>query len=334
MYKIYGRGFELKTRTFYHNTNFYLLRNMNEITVHAPATVANVVCGFDCLGFALIEPFDEMTVRLTDEKSVVIKHLDNFNLPTEAEKNVAGKSLLAMLETIKENIGFELEITKNIKPGSGIGSSSASAVGAVVAANHLLENRFSPLELAEFALVGEQLASEGRHADNVAPCLFGGFTLVRSVEPLDIVQLDFPAMFVTIIHPQIEIKTSEARKILPPQIPLKDAVKQWSNVGALVSALSKGDYALISRSLEDFIVEPVRKKLIPNFDELKICSLNVGALGGGISGSGPSVFMLSEKLETAKKVEKAMREIYERTEIDFNMYVSEINAKGITVLNK
>ena len=321
--------FEPKPGTFYHNTNFYLLRNMNEITVHAPATVSNVVCGFDCLGFALAEPFDEMTVRLTDEKSVVIKHLDNFNLPIEAEKNVAGKALLAMFEKIEENLGFELEITKNIKPGSGIGSSSASAVGAVVAANHLLENRFSPLDLAEFALVGEQLASQGRHADNVAPCLFGGFTLVRSVEPLDIVQLNFPPLFVAVIHPQIEIKTSEARKILPPQIPLKDAVKQWSNVGALVAALSIGDYALISRSLEDFIVEPVRKKLIPHFDELKIASLKAGALGGGISGSGPSVFMLSENLETAKKIEKVMREIYAQTEIDFNVYVSELNAEGV-----
>jgi homoserine kinase len=261
---------------------------MKEISVASPATVANVVCGFDCLGFALRHPADEMTVRLLNEKIVVVKHLDAFGLPIEAEKNVAGKSLLAMLEAVEGHIGFEIEITKNIKPGSGIGSSSASAVGAVVAANRLLENHFSPLELAEFALVGEQLASQGRHADNVAPCLFGGFTLVRSVAPLDIVRLDFPPLFVTVIHPQIEIKTSEARKILPTKVPLKDAIKQWSNVGALVAALSKGDYELIARSLEDFIVEPVRKKLIPKFDELKIASLKTGALGGGISGSGPT----------------------------------------------
>ena len=209
---------------------------MKEITVHAPATVANVVCGFDCLGFALDAPFDEMTARLTDEKKVVIKHLDDFGLPVEPEKNVAGKALLAMLAEIGEDIGFEIEITKNIKPGSGIGSSAASAVGAVAAANHLLENRFSKPELAEFALAGEQIASQGRHADNIAPCLYGGFTLVRSVAPLDIVELEFPPLFVTVIHPQIEIKTSEARKILPREIPLKDAIKQWSSVGALVSA--------------------------------------------------------------------------------------------------
>lgn len=307
---------------------------MNEITVHAPATVANVVCGFDCLGFALENPCDIMTVRLIGEKIVRIRHLDSFNLPTEAEKNVAGKSLLAMLAAAGENIGFEVEITKNIKPGSGIGSSSASAVGAVVAANRLLDDKFSRLELAEFALAGEQLASQGRHADNVAPCLFGGFTLVRSANPLDIVQLDFPPLFAAVIHPQIEIKTSEARKILPSEVPLKDAIRGWANVGALVSALSNADYELISRSLEDFIVEPVRKKLIPKFDELKIESLKAGALGGGISGSGPSVFMLSENEETARKVENVMREIYEQTEIEFNIYVSEITEKGIRVLEK
>ena len=302
---------------------------MNEITVFAPASVSNVVCGFDCLGFALNAPGDEMTLRVIDEKIIKIKHLDEYNLPEETEKNIAGVALLSMLKEIDENIGFEVEITKKIKPGSGIGSSSASAVGAVVAANKLLNDRFSRLELAEFALAGEFVASQSRHADNVAPCLFGGFTLVRSVNPLDIVALDFPPMFVTVIHPQIEIKTSEARKILPTEIPLKSAIQAWANVGALVAALSKGNYELIARSLEDFIVEPVRKKLIPHFDALKCESLKTGALGGGISGSGPSVFMLSETLEIAQRVENVMREIYERTEIDFNVYVSEINADGV-----
>ncbi|MDQ3181932.1 MAG: homoserine kinase [Acidobacteriota bacterium] len=302
---------------------------MSEIKVLAPATVSNVVCGFDCLGFALNEPFDEMTLRLISEKTVKIKHLDNYNLPVKTEKNVAGVALLALLKEVNENIGFEVEITKKIKPGSGIGSSSASAVGAVLAANKLLSERFSRLELAEFALAGEFVASKGRHADNVAPCLFGGFVLVRSVHPLDVVQLDFPSMFVTVIHPQIEIKTSEARKILPPEISLKSAVQAWSNVGALVAALSKNNYELIARSLEDFIIEPVRKKLIPHFDALKTASLQAGALGGGISGSGPSVFMLSENLDTANKVGNVMREIYAQTEIEFNVYVSKINVEGV-----
>jgi homoserine kinase len=302
---------------------------MKEISVLAPATVSNVVCGFDCLGFALEAPCDEMTVRLIDEKAVKIINHDRYNLPTDAKKNVAGVALLAMLAEIEDETGFEVEITKRIKPGSGIGSSAASAVGAVAAANRLLENRFSQAQLAEFAMSGEFVASQSRHADNVAPCLFGGFVLVRSSNPLDIVALEFPALFATVIHPQIEIKTSYAREILPENVPLKDAIRQWSNLGALVAALSKGDYALISRSLEDFLIEPVRKSLIPRFDDLKSESLKAGALGGGISGSGPSVFMLSENLETARKAETAMREIYEQTTIDFNVYVSEINADGV-----
>jgi homoserine kinase len=302
---------------------------MKEISVLAPATVSNVVCGFDCLGFALEAPCDEMIVRLIEEKTVRIINHDRFNLPTEAEKNVAGVALLAMLDEIAERVGFEVEITKRIKPGSGIGSSAASAVGAVVAANRLLENRFSRLELAEFAMSGEFVASQSRHADNVAPCLFGGFVLVRATNPLDIVALDFPPLFATVIHPQIEIKTSYAREILPENVPLKDAIRQWSNLAALVAALAKGDYELISRSLEDFLIEPVRKSLIPRFDDLKSESLRAGALGGGISGSGPSVFMLSENLETARKVEASMREIYEETEIDFYIYVTKINSEGV-----
>ncbi len=307
---------------------------MKEITILAPATVANVVCGFDCLGFALQSPNDEMTVRIIDEKTVRVIHHDDYNLPLNAAENIAGVTLSAMLAAIDENIGFEVEITKQIKPGSGIGSSSASAVGAAAAANKLLGDRFSRLEVTEFALAGEFVASQSRHADNVAPCLFGGFTLVRSVNPLDIIALDFPPLFATVIHPHIEIKTSEARKMLPVQIPLKSAVQGWANVGALVAALSKGDYALISRSLEDFIIEPARKNLIPHFDEIKCRSLQAGALGGGISGSGPSVFMFSETIQTAQNVEKAMREIYAPTEIGFDIYVSEINAEGVkTVQN-
>jgi homoserine kinase len=303
---------------------------MNEVTVYAPATVANVVCGFDCLGFALNEPFDEITVRLIEEKTVRVTHTDDYKLPTEAEKNVAGVVLLSMLETLEENIGFEIEINKGIKPGSGIGSSAASAAGAAVAANKLLNNKFSKIELVEFARNGEFLAAGSRIADNVSACIFGGFTLVRATEPIaDVIALDFPTLFATVIHPQIEIKTSEAREVLPKQIPLKTGIKQWGNVGALVAGLQKKDYDLIARSLEDFVAEPFRKKLIPHFDELKNKSLKTGALGGGISGSGPSVFMLSENPETAEKVGNVMREIYAPTEIDFNIYVSEINAEGV-----
>jgi homoserine kinase len=302
---------------------------MNEARILAPATVANVVCGFDILGFALSEPNDEMTVRKIAERTVRIINLDTYDLPTEPTKNVAGVALLSMLDSIDADFGFEVEIKKGIKPGSGVGSSSASAAGAVVAANYLLDERFSKAKLVEFAMDGEKVASGARHADNVAPCIYGGFTLVRSNNPLDIIPLDHPKLFVTVVHPQIEVKTSDAREILKQKIELKEAIAQWGNVAALVAGLQKSDYALISRSLEDRIIEPIRSILIPKFDEIKSVSKAVGSLGGGISGSGPSIFMLSETFETAHKVEKAMREVYEKTEIDFNIYVSEINSEGV-----
>lgn len=305
---------------------------MQEIRVLAPATVSNVVCGFDCLGFALEKPFDEMTVRKIPERVVRIINRDDYGLPTDAAQNVAGVALIPLLDAIDADFGLEVEITKHIKPGSGIGSSSASSCGAVVATNRLIGDRFSKLELVEFAMEGEKLASGARHADNVAPCIFGGFTLVRSTDPLDIVSLDFPPLFATVVHPQIEIKTAEARAMLPKDVPLITAIRQWGNLGSLVAGLAQGDYGLISRSMEDFIVEPVRKSLIPEFDEIKSASLASGALGGGISGSGPSVFMLSETNQIALDTEAAMNGVYLRTGIPFKTHVSPINPKGVVLL--
>lgn len=305
---------------------------MDEISVRAPASVSNVVCGFDCLGFALERPFDQFTLRRISERTVRIINRDQFGLPTDPERNVAGRTLLAMLKAANADFGFEFESTKHIKPGSGIGSSAASACGAAVAANRLLGESHSQLEIVEFALAGEMLASGSRHADNIAPCIFGGFTLVRSTDPLDIVQLDFPTLYVTVIHPQIEIKTSEARAILPKEVPLQAAVRNWANLGSLVAALARGDYGLLARSLEDEIVEPARKSLIPCFDELKKASIDAGALGGGISGSGPSVFMLSQSRETAERVEKVMQNLFSRTVIVFNTYVSTVNPNGVVVV--
>lgn len=302
---------------------------MHEVSVLAPATVSNVVCGFDCLGFALAKPFDEIVVRRIDEQVVRIRHLDDFGLPTNPQKNVAGVALLAMMGAADLDFGFEVEITKGIKPGSGIGSSAASSCGAVVAANRILDDRFTKQELVGFAIQGERLASGAPHADNVAPCIVGGFTLIRSVDPLDIVELEFPTLFATVIHPQIEIKTADARAILPKDVPLRDAVRQWADLGAFVAGLAKGDHELISRSMEDFIIEPVRRSLIPGFDEIKNASLSAGALGGGISGSGPSIFMLSESREQASNVEGAMRRAFERTGMEFNTYSSEICTDGV-----
>lgn len=302
---------------------------MDEVTVLSPATVSNVVCGFDCLGFALEQPCDEMTLRKTDRTGVTIAHRDDFGLPTEPRSNVAGVALQAFIDAAGIKNGFEVEITKRIKPGSGIGSSAASACGAVVAANLLLGEPFSKPELVELAMAGELLASGSRHADNLAPCIYGGFVLVRSTDPLDIVSMEFPRLFVTVIHPQIEIRTAEARAMLPRDVRLADAVSNWSNLGAFVAGLHAGDLDLLKRSMVDTIVEPVRSSLIPKFDEVKRASLDAGAVGGGISGSGPSMFMLSTDAVIAERVAEAMACVYSGTGIDFLVYTSPVGRTGV-----
>ena len=232
---------------------------MNEIKIFSPATVANVACGFDVLGFCLDSQGDEMVIKKSKEKGIKITHIEGYDLPYETDKNVAGVSALAMYENAKPDCGFEIEIYKRIKPGSGIGSSAASAVGSVFGMNELLGKPYNKTQLTYFAMKGEALASKSEHADNLAPAIFGGFTLVKSTLPLDILQIPTPTeLYATIIHPQIEIKTSEAREILPKNIPLKDAIAQWANVGSLVHALHISDYKLIHRSLQDIIVEPYR----------------------------------------------------------------------------
>lgn len=304
--------------------------NTNEIKVFCPATIANISCGFDVLGVALDAVGDEMVVRKIEEKGIKIRKVYGQELPMETHRNVAGVAGLALLLASDYKGGFEIEITKKIKPGSGIGSSAASAAGAVWAMNHLLGNPFQPTQLVKFAMEGERLASDVAHADNVAPALFGGFTLVRSYDPLDIVPIPAPKeLYATIIHPQIEIKTSDSRKILKSTISMETGIKQWGNVGGLVAGLFKEDYALIGRSLVDHIVEPIRSILIPGFDEVKKASIEAGALGSGISGSGPSIFALSKGHETALKVGDAMKTVYEKIGIDYDIHVSKINRDGV-----
>ncbi|MBK9214493.1 MAG: homoserine kinase [Chloracidobacterium sp.] len=302
---------------------------MDEVRVLAPATVSNVVCGFDCLGFALDGPYDDMTVRMASGAGIRIVHHDGFCLPTEAEQNVAGVALQAFIDASGIDHGYEVEITKRIKPGSGIGSSAASACGAVVAANLLAGEPFTKPELIELAMAGEMLAAGSRHADNLAPCIYGGFTLVRSSDPLDIVPLAFPELYATVIHPQIEIRTAEARAILPSEVALADAVRNWSNLGGFIAGLASGDRDLLGRSMVDTIIEPARSSLIPHFDKVKAACLDAGAIGGGISGSGPSMFMLSRDRTAAERVAAAMRSAYLTTGIDFNTYVSPVSNGGV-----
>jgi homoserine kinase len=306
---------------------------MKKVTVKCPATVANLVCGFDILGMALKEPFDIMTLKLIDEPRILITNKDDYNLPTEPEKNVAGVVLLSIMEKMNKGIGFEVEIEKHIKPGSGLGSSAASAAGAAVAANFLLGSVFSNDELVQFAMNGEKLASGVKHADNITPCILGGVTLIRSIHPLDIVKLNTPDLFVTVVHPQIEVKTSDARQILRKEVLLKNAIKQWGNIAGLVAGFEKGDTDLIGRSLEDVIIEPVRSILIPGFDAIKSKSKEAGALGGGISGSGPSIFMLSKEAQTASSVETIMKETFLQLGIEFKTYITTIQKSGVELIS-
>lgn len=304
---------------------------MNTVRIKAPGTVANLVCGFDILGLALNEPYDIMEFRLMDEPGVVIKNRDSFNLPTEPEKNVAGVVLLAALEKAQSKKGIEVTLEKHIKPGSGLGSSAASAAGAAVGANHVLGNPFSKDDLVQLAMIGEKLATGVKHADNITPCIFGGVTLIRSIHPLDIVPLATPNLYVTVVHPQIEVRTSDARQILRKQVYLKDAIKQWGNIAGLVAGLMANDTGLIGRSLEDVIIEPIRSILIPGFDEIKARCKEAGALGGGISGSGPSIFMLSEDDTTAQMVGNIMQEVYKTIGIEHFVYVTTINKDGVVL---
>ena len=225
---------------------------MKEIKIFTPATVANISCGFDILGLCLDSVGDEMLIREVPEKGIKITKITGQKLPLEAHKNVAGVAGLALLEKLDASVGYEIEIHKKIKPGSGIGSSAASAAGAVFAINELLGKPFSKQELIYFAMQGEKLASGTEHADNVSPALLGGFTLVRSYHPLDVLKINSPNdLYVTIIHPQIEVKTSDSRAVLKNQVSLNKMVIQMGNFGGLISGLFTNDYDLIGRSLHD-----------------------------------------------------------------------------------
>ncbi len=308
---------------------------MKELTIFSPATVANVSCGFDALGFALESVGDTMRFCLSDTSGIRITKIEGAELSYDINENVVGVVAQAMLRDFPKTVGIDIEVYKNFKPGSGLGSSAASASGTAFAVNELLGKPFSMLEMTKYAMLGEEAACGSQIADNVSAALYGGFILVRSYDPLDIVKLPVPSeLYAAVIHPQIEIKTKDARDVLNTHVSLKDATTQWANVGGLISGLYSNNYELISNSLQDVIVEPLRKQLIPHFDAVKEAAIADGALGAGISGSGPTIFALCKGLATAKKVAQAMHEVYQNTAIDFEIHVSKINTKGIKILNQ
>jgi len=300
------------------------------ISVFCPATIANLSCGFDVLGLALEGVGDRMVVKLSERAGVRITRITGGDLPMEAEKNVAGVAAMSLLAASEYQGGVEIEIEKHILPGSGIGSSAASAAGAVWALNRLLGDPFSLPQLVSFAVAGEALASGTPHADNVAPALYGGITLIRGYDPLDIARVHCPPLLhAVVLHPQIELKTSDSRSILKKTITLRQGIRQWGNVGGLVTGLFTEDYGLISRSLEDVVIEPVRSLLIPGFAGMRESALKAGALGFGISGSGPSVFALCKGAGSARQTEQALKECYDSMGTPFRTFASPVNKMGV-----
>jgi len=309
---------------------------MKEIKVFAPATVANVVCGFDVLGFAVNEPGDEVVMRLVDEPGVRLLKItgDDGRLPLDSAKNTVSASVQHYLKYLnRTDVGVEIELYKKMPIGSGLGSSSASTVAGLYAINQLMGNLLTAKELVPFAMKGEELACGYGHADNVAPALMGGFVLVRSYEPLDLIALPTPEnLFAAIVYPEVDVPTKDARQMIRSKILLKDAVTQLGNVAGLVSGLFLNDIDLVGRSMKDVLVEPTRSILIPGFEVLRTLAMENGAVGFGISGSGPSVFSLAKDEETARKITDAQQKHLTKLNINSNAYVSSVNAEGPRVI--
>jgi homoserine kinase len=308
---------------------------MKSVRASAPATVANVSCGFDIFGFAVASPADEVVVTLTDKPGVVIREIvgDGGRLPLDASRNTCSVAVIEFLKAIKSEQGAEITLYKHLALGSGMGSSAASSVAALVAINHLHGEPLSREALLPFAMESERIACGAAHADNVAPSLLGGFVLIRGYDPLDVTSIPTPeGLYATLVHPHLELKTEDSRRVLKATLPLKDAITQWGNIAGLVVGLMKPDYGLISRSLKDVVAEPTRSMLIPGFENIKEAALAAGALGSGISGSGPTIFALSTDEATAKRVGEAMQAQFANLQLKSDVYVSEINSAGAKIL--
>jgi homoserine kinase len=307
-----------------------------KVRAFAPATVANVCCGFDVLGFAVDFPGDEVMLTLNMSQEVTLSKIvgDGGRLPLDAYKNTAGVAVQSFLKSIGKQQGVEIELYKNLPLGSGMGSSAASGVAALVAINHLMGSPLTREQLVVHAMEAERIACGSAHADNVAPCLLGGFVLVRDYYPLDVIKI--PAtenLYATLVHPQIELKTSDSRRVLKPTVNLKDAIAQTGNIAGLMIGLISKDYSLISRSLQDKIAEPIRSAFIPGFEQVRNESVKAGALGCGISGSGPTMFALSTDHATATKVGEAMQLEFLKCNLKSEVYVSKVNQEGAKILN-
>ena len=307
----------------------------NKITVYAPATVANIGCGFDSMGLAIDAPGDFLTVEFNDKKKLIVKKItgEGGKLSTDPAKNTATVSIQALLDSLDLQQGFTVSQAKKMPLGSGLGSSAASSVAGAFAVNELLGRPYSREELILFAMEGERIACGAAHADNVSPAMLGGIILIRSYLPFDVVSLPVPKkLMVVVVHPHVELLTKDSRAVVPSKLPIKDAIAHWSNTAALVAGLYANDYELIGRAVEDKVAEPFRRAFIPAFDEVKLAALHSGALACSISGSGPSVFALTDSVAVAKKVAAAMKRAFAKQKISSTAYVSKVNGKGVRVV--
>jgi len=311
--------------------------SIQEVRVFAPATVANVACGFDVLGFAIEAPGDEVVARHSNKPGLRITKItgDDGKLPKDPEKNTAGVAALDLLRHLgMSDRGIELEIHKKMPFGSGLGSSAASAVAGVYAINKLIGEPLAKKQLLPFAMQGEASADGAWHADNVGPSLLGGIIFIRSNQELDIAQLPVPEnLWAAVVHPEMEILTKVAREILPTDIPMVNATQQIGNLGGLICGLIQEDYAMIGRSIHDVIAEPRRQKLIPEFYNAKRAAMSQGALGFSISGAGPSVFALCEGEEIAQRVGAGISKVFTAIDLENQVYVSKINKEGVHVVS-
>ncbi len=304
-----------------------------EVKVFGPATVSNVGPGFDLMGFALEAPGDEMLIRRNRTGKLVLVDESGCNLPLNPDQNVAAVAASSLLDELGISEGFDLVFTRKINPGSGVGSSAASCVAAVVGINELLGNPFETEALIPYAMEGEKIASGATHADNIAPALLGGITLIRGYDPIDIKHIPYPAdLWCAVVHPQLEIKTMDSRKLIPTEVPLKTALQQCGNLAGLVAGLTTNDYGLISRSITDVFAEPYRIQQLPDFELLRKTTLEAGSLGTGLSGSGPSVFSLCRGEDMATIVGGVMKKHFTSKEIEANIYGSKIIEAGCRIL--
>jgi homoserine kinase len=304
-----------------------------EIKVFGPATVSNVGPGFDLLGFALESPGDEMIVRRNGTSRLVLYDQSGYSLPTDPELNVAAVAVSSLLRELHSKEGFDLVFTRKIPPGSGVGSSAASCAAAVVGINELLGSPFDMARLVSHAMEGEKVASGATHADNIAPALLGGITLIRSYDPLDIKHISYPEdLWCAVIHPNLEIRTAESRKMIPRTVPLETALKQCGNLAGLVAGLASADYPLIGRSVTDLFAEPYRTHQLPDYGALKASALEAGSVGTGLSGSGPSVFSLCRGQEMATGVGQVMKSHFTTRGIESRVYLSRISQAGCKIM--